>query len=241
MPRLITMANLVSRAQKRCDMENNGLIDQSVGGEWYSIASSAFGELYMLIAESGMRYYETATRFTPSGATIAQPSDLLASIGLDWIVNTTTGERRELRELMVQERAQYAAARSGDSVAYSLAATTFTIWPDPTGTNRTFELIYIPQPADLATLGASSTVDVVTADGEEFVIWAMAVKAIAKQEADPQLAISERERFRAQVLEWATLRAFNNPRRRQVREDGGYGMGWDSSDWGWDAADWRYR
>lgn len=231
------MATLVQRCQRRCDMENNGLIDASVGGEWYALVSEQFGELYMLIAESGMRYYETATQFTPAGATISQPADHLSTIGLDWIVNTTSGERRELEELMVQERAQYAGLKGGDTLAWTLAGQTFTLSPDPTGLARTYELIYIPQPPDLTTIGAAGVVDVVNADGEAFLVWGVAVKALAKSEADTQLAIAERERYRASVEEWAVLRAINNPRRRQVQRSLSDAFPYHQPDPG----DWFYR
>lgn len=237
MPRLVSMANLVLRCQRRCDMENNPHVDSTVGGEWYALLSEQFGELYGIVAESGMRYYETATQFIPAGATIAQPADHLATIGIDWIVNTSTGERRELVELMVQERQQYAALRGGDTVAFSLAGQTFSLWPTPAGTGRTFELLYIPQPPDLTLLSAVSTVDVVNADGEGFLVWGACVKALAKEEADTGLAERERERYRMSLTEWASLRAFNTPRRRQISEidsDAFYPGNYDS-------ADWRYR
>jgi len=197
-------------------MENNGLIDATQGGEWYSIVSASFGELYMLIAETGMRYYETATQFTPSGATFAQPSDLLSVIQVYWIDNTSTGTRRTLHPLMVSERSRYIGRVGGDTERYELAGSTFTLYPSPAGLGRTYELIYIPQPTDCATLTSSDTIDVVTADGEEFLIWNACVKAHAKQESDPQLAIAERERYRTAVLEWANLRLFTDPQRRMV-------------------------
>jgi hypothetical protein len=39
------MDKLVQRCQQRCDKENDPQIDNTVGGEWYGLASEQYGEL----------------------------------------------------------------------------------------------------------------------------------------------------------------------------------------------------
>jgi hypothetical protein len=58
--------------------------------------------------------------------------------------------------------------------------------------------------------------DVVTPDGENFLTWGVTVLALAKEESDTRDAKSERERAIGRVVEMATLRAMNEPRRPMV-------------------------
>lgn len=230
MPRRLMMSTIRTRCQQRCDKENDTSISSS---EWNALISEAFGELWGIVAESGLRYWESSTTITATGAaSYDEPTDILATIGVDYLEDgTTTGTRRSLDEIMVQERSRWGGL-TGPARAYALADDQLYLYPRPT--TGTYEWIYIPQATDLSSYGDSDVVDLVTPDGERFLIWCVAVKALAKSESDASLAIVERDQAREVLREWAVLRAFNAPRRRIVREGTGldlYGDYLDPADW----------
>jgi hypothetical protein len=224
------MATLVTRCKQRVDKESDNSISSS---EWKTLISEAFGELWGVVAESGLRYWEATQTFTADGsASYSEPSDMLALIAVDHLVDgTTTGTRRTLDEAMVQERDRWSGI-TGTARVYSLVDDQLYLWPTPA--SGTYEWRYIPQATDLASYGDSDAVDVVTPEGERFLIWCVAVKALAKSESDVSLALQERDQAKAALLEWATMRAFNNPRRTIVRAGDGtdwLGAPFDDADW----------
>ena len=88
---------------------------------------------------------------------------------------------------------------------------------------------YIPQATDLSSYADADLVDVVTPDGERFMIWCTAVKALSKSESDVQLALAEREQARDVLREWAVKRMLvANPTRYVRDEYDGYA---DDADW----------
>lgn len=217
MPRSLTMSTIVTRCQRRADKENDGSIDSSVGGEWYALISAQYAELYSLVVETGCRNFETTQQYTSTGAqTLNEPTDHFMTVGIDRILNATTGERYELGELMASERQRFAGT-TGDAQCYTHVDTKYYLYPTPPA-GQLYELLYVAQPPDLTTYNGGQTVDVVNPAGEEFLIWGVVVKALAKSESDVTLAIAERERHREQLVEWATLRALNQPRRRVVTD-----------------------
>lgn len=199
-------------------MENATFIADA---EWKGIISSAYAELYSLLAASGLRYFEsTDSVATTGGAAYALPADFLSSIGVDYVVNAQ-GDRRQLEELMVQERNVYAGVTgASEATAYALVGANLELYPTPPS-GQTYEHRYIPQPSDLSSEADGTSVDVVTPDGEQFLIWYAAVMALSKEESDVRVAMAERERFRQRVEEWAVLRSLNSPRRLVV-DDGGF-------------------
>lgn len=229
MPRNVNLIDLVTRCQQRCDRENDPSISPT---EWKTLISSSYGELYALIVDSGMRYFETSSSITATGAaSYPLPTDHLETIGLDRVLNTG-GDTRELTEAMIQERNRW-SGQTGDAVAYAIIAQTIVLYPKPS--SGTYAFVYIAQPPDLSAAADSTPVDVMTVNGEEFLIYATAIKAHAKGETDAQLAVAEREAARIRVKEDAIDRALINPRRRMVREPLGYdGAGHLPGDWWWD-------
>ena len=230
MARSFTLSTLVTRAKQRAEMENASFISDP---EWKGIISSAYAELYSILVASGMRYFESVDSVATDGnSAYALPADFLASIGVDYVVNAQ-GERRALEELMVQERNYTAGVTgAGESFAYALVGANLELYPTPPS-GQTYEHRYVPQPADLSEAADGTSVDVVTPDGEQFLIWYAAVMALSKEESDVQVAMAERERFRQRVEEWAVMRALNSPRRPIVGDDDSY---WDPAEYrrgGW--------
>ena len=231
--RRFTLGQLVTRCQQRADMENQSLVNDTTGSsEWKFYISSAYSELYSEVVNSGMRHFEKVDAITTDGTgTYTIPDDLLSVIGVDYIWDTTNGKRRQLSRLMVQERNRY-KGRGGasEAVAYALVGDgngkPLELHPTPP-TAQSYELVYIPHAADLTTAADTTLVDVVAPAGEEFLLWAAAVLAKAKEQDDVTLAIMERERHRARLQEWAQLRAFADPNRiitaGEIEEDDEYG------------------
>lgn len=208
----VTMSTLRTEAQQLSDKESDVSIATA---EWNRIINRRYGELWAIVAQSGMRYFETTHTFTADGSSsYTEPSDLFEVVGVCRVVDTTAGTRSDLFEIMAQEQSAYSGI-TGDAIAYSLIDDQVTFYPKPS--TGTYEMRYVPQPTDISSYGDSDVVDVVTPDGRNFLVWAVVVDALAKSESDVTLALQEREAARVRFQEECVLRALNNPRRRQVR------------------------
>lgn len=234
MARTFTLGTLVTRCKERTDLENSTHIDDS---EWKGYISTAFAQLYSILVESGMRYYEStqtisSASLTPSdigGGVISLPSDFLSTVGVDYV--PTGGMREALYELMVQERNVYSGVTgAANAEAYCLAGGNLVLLPLPPS-GQTYKHIYVPQPTDYSSSADGTSVDVVTPDGEDYLIWTAAMFALTKQEADTSVCERYRKAAEARLDNWATLRSLNTARRTIVSEAIG----------GWDPADWRRR
>lgn len=230
--RPLLMSDLVTRCQRRADMEVNSPIQIP---EWKALISEQYGQIYGLVVKAGYRYFEATQTITANGATsYALPTDHDETIGIDRTLDAN-GRKIQLSEFMVQERNVW-SGQTGDAVAYSLVAQTIVLFPRPlTGT---YTHVYVPQSPDISALADTSTVDLVTADGEAFLIWGVAVKALAKTESDVRVAMQERDAAMERFAEDVTLRALVNPRRRIVQATP---SDYTSDDWfaGIDGGWWR--
>jgi len=211
MARRLAMSVLVKRCKRRADKEN----DDHIGTpEWQALISEVFGELYETVAETGMRYFETESTITATGAaSYTEPDALLSFIGIDFIVNAATGERRPLRELMVQER-HALSGQTGEAVGYAFVDDQIFLYPRPS--TGTYKLLHVPQSPDLTDYGDADLVDVVCAAGEAFLVWGVACLAKDKGEVNLEFALMQRDRSAKRLAEWAVLRALNEPRRPMV-------------------------
>lgn len=229
MARAFTLGTLVGRCQQRADKENDSHIETP---EWKALISEYYGELHALIVEKGARYFETEATITATGATsYALPADHLSTIGVDFVLNGTTGPRRPVYgPIAVQHRARL-LGHEGTALYFGLEAANIALYPVPS--SGTYKHLYVPQPTDLSASGDSTSVDLINVYGEKFVIWGVASVALHKGSASQVRAVDEYNRASAQVEYWATLRALNQPSYR-VQED-------DLETMVSDPADWRYR
>jgi hypothetical protein len=165
----------------------------------------------------------TITNMTGGGGSYPLPTDHLALVGVDYLVSSTTGERRALVPLMTQER-NYATSQSpgGEAWGYTVEGQFLRLYPWP-ASGDTYYHIYIPQAPDLVVAGDNAYVDVVTSAGESFLLWGVAAIILHKEEGDTRDALGHRDRALNRVVEWATKRFLTDPRRRVVA---------DESDWG---------
>jgi hypothetical protein len=227
MARTFTLAQLTTRCQQRTDLENQ--TDFASVSEIQGLISTAFAELYSMLVASGLRYFETEQSVSSASMTtngrggmyIALPADYLSTIGVDYVANSSTGEYWPLEEIMVQERDAYSGLTGSQAQVYAVVGSSLHLWPSPPS-GQTYKHVYVPQPTDYTGSATNTSVDVVTPDGEDFITWRVAVMAKQKEEADTSVAERNAERARERVMEWATLRSLNNPRRRIVGE-GPYG------------------
>jgi hypothetical protein len=232
-PRRFEMSTLVERCQRRADLEGDGHIAPA---EWTALISEQYGDLFNVVSESGLRYFEfTATLTTTGAAYVTEPEDHFATLRIDYLVDgTTTGQRRTLDELMPQEEAAWSGhGGTAEARAYALVDDRIYLYPTPP-TGQLYEILYIPQSPELGLYADDDIVDVVSPDGEAFLIWGVTVKALAKSESDVRLAMSERDAARERLISWATMRALSQPRRRFAGD-------FDGPASGYDAADWRFR
>lgn len=213
MPRRLPMSVLITRCKQRVDLENNGHIEDP---EWRALISEVYGEAYGIAARGGSRYFESEYTITATGAaSYDEPDDHLYSLALDRVVNTTTGERRACREIMLQERAPL-IGRTGEAGFWEHADDQIRLYPKPSSGSYVF--VYVPQAPDLSDYADADIVDVITPDGEAFVLWGTAVLAHAKGETSAVLALQRQEAARDRLEAWAAERALANP-RRQIIDD----------------------
>lgn len=232
--RAYVLSDLRQRCQQRADMENNALIATD---EWGRLISEMYGELYSLVEKSGMRYFETEATVTATGAaSYALPSDHLATIDVSRVTDTA-GHRIPLRRLMVQERNRWIGAL-GDARKYELAGQNLVLYPLPS--TGTYKHLYMPQSPDLSTAIDSTSIDVVQADGEAYLIWGVAAKALSKPESEAlAYADVQRDKARDRFVEWCAMRAFNDGSR--VVTDWGTEDDYGDENGAWNPASFRWN
>jgi len=223
MTRLLLMGDVVLRCQRRADMENDTTISIP---EWQALISEQYAHLYGIVVKAGMRYFESTSTITADGSTsYTLPVDHDETIGIDRTVDSS-GRKVELDELMVQERNAF-SGQTGDALCYALSGQTIVFYPRPlTGT---YTHVYVAQSPDISAISDETTFDVVTGDGEAFLVWGVTVKAQAKRDKDTTLAIQERNAAEVRFNEDCCLRALINPRRRVIvrgPNDPGWGGGY---------------
>lgn len=228
MPRLYDMATLIRRCRQRVGKENDAYPDDA---SWRALISEAYGDLWSIVAESGLRYFETESTITATGAaSYTEPTDHLGTV-MVYRVLSAAGELQPLDELMVQER-HFVIGQTGDAQFFELADDQIYLYPRPS--SGTYLVRYIPQPPDLSDYADEDSIDVVNPYGEEFLVWCVAIKAHSQLETDPQLAIDREGRARTNLMEWANLRAFNQPRRATTAISEILGdLPYDPADWRW--------
>lgn len=219
MGRTFTIAQLMDMAKEATDQENHSAISDTTWQDWIS---TAYAQLYDVLRKSGMRYFESELSLTAQ--TTALPADFLALRSVDYVYDAA-GRRRELYCIMPGERNRFIAETGTDPVAYELVGSNVTVYPAASAT-KVCKLVYVPQPTKLNSPTATSTsVDVVTPDGEDFIVWSVALRARDKLEQDMMAARDRVALAKANLEEDAFLRELENPRRPVVRDDMLDGMG----------------
>lgn len=222
MPRLFSMDSLVLSCQQQVDLERHKVIQPA---EWRGLISRAYGELWTIVFESGLQYFETEKTLVTDGTNVLQEmTNHLSTVSFSYLVNAATGQTRDLRELMPQERSAASGLSADSARFYALVDDKIYLYPTPPA-GQSYIMRYVPQSPDCSGFAGDQSLDVVTPDGHDFLIWSVAVRACGKTEADPTLAMREREAARARFTLSVNLRALTAPRRRIVQGDGACGDG----------------
>ena len=211
MSRILTLTTLIARCKQRSDKEQDGQIGSYATDEWESLISEAYGEMYMLVAEQGSRYFETEASIAITGATsYALPTDHMATLAIDRVTDAA-GHREPLVEIMPQERTSV-IGQTGQADSFALVGSTLELYPAPS--TGTYKHLYIPQPTDLSSSSGSTSVDLINVHGQAFVIWSVKLKALDKSESDVRVSEKQIERAAEDLRQWAQIRSFNTPRRQ---------------------------
>lgn len=227
----ITLGTLVTRCKQRAKKESESQIETP---EWKELISEHYDDLHGVAVETGSRFFESEATINLS--TLALPSDHLATVGVDFVFDSA-GHRRELAQLMVQERTIF-AGRTGEAFYFALAASTIPLYPTPS--TGTYKHLYVPQPADYSTSADSTSIDVINSYGRKYIVWGVASVALHKDDSDQQRAILERDKALAKFKEVCIERAKGMPKRQIITDIRSLGSTSDIHG-AWNPASWRYR
>ena len=217
MPRRFFVSALLSRIRTVTDTEDD---DHITDAYLKAQLSTIYGQLWGVVVETGLRYFETRVTLVSDGSNaLDEPADTFCHVGLDYI-EAGTNRRRELTELMAQERTWANQPWISGTYArfFELVDDQLLLYPTPQ-TGQSYQLLYIPQPPDLTSADESELVDVVTPDGEAFLTYGVAALVHARKDQDATLMQQEREAAKDRLSTWAAMRAFHQPRRRVVQID----------------------
>jgi hypothetical protein len=212
MPLRKQMSELVTVCKQRCDLENDEHISDT---EWKRLISRAYGEIWMVVSGTGLRYFEATNTITADGsASYSEPEGHLSTVQVVRVEDD--GRQTPLDELMSHEETHMKGS-TGDARYWTLVDDQLFLYPTPT--SGTYKWHYQQQPTDLSSYADDDVVDLVTMHGYNLLIELVAVQALAKGEKSVQLAIAERDRLRSELEFWAASRHIADVRRRVTPDD----------------------
>lgn len=218
--RQIQLVDLYTRALQQAALETDlGFVGVGATAIVKAMVSAQYGDLYGVVGQTGLRYFEKTTTTTMPGGSnvVVEPTDILSLVDTVERVRDTNGRLSRLRPIAPQERSAY-AGRTGNARVWELVDRQLLLYPTPPAGDQ-YVLRYIPQPTDYTTAADATQIDVVSPDGESFMIWGVAVRCLGRIRSDVQLALTEREAARERLAEWASLRLFNEPPRQIPVDD----------------------
>lgn len=226
----VTLGEIVSSCQQLGNQPNAEQLDVP---EWKAHVSSYYGRIHTLVSEVGSRYFETTA--TVNLANLALPSDHKATIGVDFWADAAGTHRLELPELMVQERNVF-GSQTGQARAWWLSGTNLALGPVPS--TGTYKHLYVPQPARYNASADATSIDFITTEGYEAVLWGVASVALHRAESAQARALAEHEKAMAALKDWAVKRALTMPKRRVITNSDA--QPWDING-AWNPASWRWN
>ncbi|MGE5802946.1 MAG: hypothetical protein ACM358_11890 [Gemmatimonadota bacterium] len=226
----VTLGEMVSSCQQLGNQPN---ADQLAVTEWKQHISTYYGRLHTCVADTGARCFETTATINLSN--LALPADHKSTIGVDFWSDAAGTHRLELPELMVQERNVF-GSQTGQARAWWLSGTNLALGPVPS--TGTYKHIYVPQPARYNASADTTSIDFLTSDGYEAVLWGVASVALHRAESAQARAIDEHTKAMDALKEWAVRRAQTMPKRRQITNINA--RSWDVNGI-WNPASWRYN
>lgn len=223
----VALSTLVTRAQQ---IVPDGEGDDSVlTAEWKMHLAMAYRVFHGMVRIA--RYFETEATISATGASgYAVPSDHLETITVDFLYTGNT--RRALTLITAVERTRFSGV-TGDAYWYAIEGSNIVLYPTPS--TGTYKHLYIPQPTDYSSSSDSTSVDVIFAEGERFILYSAAVAYMNKRESQADALVRERELARGEVQAWATERILQHQRRPETFDESSYAYdpyGYPPP-WGW--------
>ncbi len=207
MPRLIEIGTLKLRCQQRADK----VYDDHIGGddadtaEWLRMISEVWAhDVFQVVADTGLRYFETTSTLTTTGAAyVSEPSNIAKMIRLDYI--DSAGDRHVVMPAGVHDQVYLSGLTGTVALFFAVVDDRVYLYPTP-ATDQTYEALFIPQAPDLSAYASDDCVDVVSADGEACVIWGVAALAKIKASQDATIFLQKQEQHRERLQGWAADR-----------------------------------
>ncbi len=204
--------------------------DHILGPEWRALISEVWGaDVFQVVADTGLRYFETTTSLTTDGAAyVAEPDGLAKVIRLDYIDDAD--RRTELQELTSHEEGSLAGLTGTVARWFALVDDRIYLYPTP-ASGQTYEILYIPQAPDVSGYADDACIDLVSADGEACVVWGVAGIAKVKSSQDASIHMSKQEQHRDRLQGWAADRMITQARRRPAADEYAERFGYQEGDY----------
>lgn len=205
----VLVSAIISRVRQRAGLEGDTHVSDA---EIQTAISSQYGEMRMLVDSAGLRYDETSATITATGASsYTLPTDHLALIRISEVDANGRNPRR-LREVQVQDEEHPLLGQTGRAECFAVIGQTIEFYPNPS--SGYFKHRYVPQPTNIGAVATTTSVDLVSPDGEEFVIEGVCCKILRKSETDTQGFILARNEARERLKDWAMARSLVTPRHQ---------------------------
>ena len=225
----VTLGEMVTSCQQLANQPGGEKLDVT---EWKSHISTHYGRIHSVVSNTAAWCFKTEATINLSN--LAMPSDHKSTIGVDFVLDSS-GRRRELPELMVQERNIFRAT-TGEARAWSFSGTSLELWPTPT--SGTYKHLYVPQPTRYNTSVDATSIDFLTTDGYEAVMWGVTSVALHRSESAQQRALGEAKAALDRLKGWAVQRALTQPKRQIIRDVDA--RPWDING-AWNPASWIFN
>lgn len=224
----VSLGTMVTRCRQRAAREGDNQADPT---EFKAMISEVYGEIHALVTEKGAWYFRTEATIDLNN--LALPADHLTTIGIDFVLNGSTGPRRPVfGPIPPQLRTYYVGLTAGsEAVVYGIEGASLALYPAPT--SGTYKHLYVPQPTDYSGSADATAIDFINIYGYQFVLWRVTSILQHKGSDSQERAMLEADRAQQQLEYWACQRAITEPSYR-VPED-------MSAPYCDDVGFWRYR
>lgn len=194
---MATLLEMRTRVRQRTDNENSSFVSDS---ELTQLINTEYKELYGLLVRHSLQRTEDTQTITANGSSsYALDGDFYSVIG---VFRTEGSVRVPLSRHTERFRPGSVA---GTATSYRIVNSTLVLYPKPA--SGTYEVIYIPVPAELSA-------DVDTMDGvlgwEELVVVNAAIKVLQKEEADYEHLRTDRAELLRRIQDEAAAVEFTN-------------------------------
>lgn len=208
MARTVTIAQIMTRARERADIEGTdgaAFIDDA---ELQKLVDAAYTELVDLLVKHEIHQFETTENITTAAgtATYALPADHYKTLGMDHL--WSAGKYVAIPELTFAERNIYADnitdSYGSRAAGYRIVGNNIVFIPTPTGV-QTYRHSYVPAPANISALATSTAIDGI-AGWDELLVIMVAINCRIKEEQSTTDLREREQKMLQRIAESACLR-----------------------------------